>query len=362
MRVYSGSGVGDMYYDLVRDMTEHGRKVHIQGKGDCLELPGLVVLEYHKPGYCWMRIPGRKWNPFLALAEIPWILSGNGNVDWISYFGSNMKSFQDGNNTEFHGAYGLRLRKWWNGSEFMHDATTDQIAEIVKKLKADPNSRQAVMTLWDPARDNTYHKDIPCNNMVNYTLRDGVLAQTVNIRSNDLVWGTPYNAVQFTHLHAYVAGLLGAEIGLFTYVIHNLHYYMDLYKPTLSNLIEQAYSRQELKAEKLQCFATFNDFALNYLNEDIETSLLAHRNPYPREPITIPNRKNWNSYTKQIADALRIFVKVKSQYSMTTWATEYLAELKQPLRDLFIDFYSGSSNPSAKEVVEFLRRNNDVSA
>ncbi len=372
--VYSGNGLGDFYFALVRDITENGRKVNVRGH-DCLELPGLVVLEYQRCGYCWMRIPGRKWNPFLALAEIPWILSGNGNVDWISYFGSNMKSFQDGNNPDLHGAYGLRIRKWpekivvEGEVDYTH---IDQIDYTVKKLRADPNSRQAVISLWDPIRDNEYSRDIPCNNTVTYTLRNGVLAQTVTIRSNDLVWGTPYNAVQFTHLHAYMAGLLGVKMGLFTYVIHNLHYYMDLYKPTLANLIEQAYKGEELEAECLTGFDTFGDFGLNCLKRDVEISFLEHYHDANKVrgevfgaqllPGEIPSRQNWLGYTKEIADALKLFIKVKSGFGLTTGTFDYLADLKQPLRDLIIDFYESSKNPSAQLVVDFLRRKNDVTA
>jgi thymidylate synthase len=358
MRVYSGDGIGEIYYDLVRDVTEHGRKINVRGQ-DCLELPGLVVLEYHKPGACWMRIPNRKWNVFLALAEIPWILSGNGNVGWISYFGSNMKSFQDGDNPEFHGAYGLRLRKWPLYERSDREIEFDQISEVVRKLRVDPTTRQAVIALWDPARDNQPSKDIPCNNMVNYTLRDGVLHQTVNIRSNDLVWGTPYNAVQFTHLHVFVAGLLGVRMGLFTYVIHNLHYYLDLYKPTLANLIEQAYTDDKLRADSISSFDIFTGSDLRFLKQDIEISLMEH---VPVGCFDIPCRAIGQGYAKEIADALKLFIKVKSGFNLNTQSMEYLSELKQPLRDLMADFWEDSNKPGAKQVVEFLRRNNDVAA
>src|SRR5437899_4232202 len=258
LKLYSGAGLGDVYYQLIRAITERGRKINVRGL-DCLEFPELVVLEYEAPGYCWMRIPGRKFNPFFALAEIPWILSGNGNVEWISYFNKNMKSFQDGNNPDFHGAYGLRIRKWPEKILVENEVTynyIDQVRCVLQKLRADPNSRQAVISLWDPTRDNGYSKDITCNNYIVYTLRNGILAQTVNIRSNDLIWGTPHNAIQFTHLQAYVAGMLGVRMGLFIYVIHNLHYYLDLYNPTLSNLIEKAYDLNShvLSAETLPCF------------------------------------------------------------------------------------------------------------
>src|SRR5271167_1899813 len=110
MKVYTGAGLGDFYFALIREITEHGKKIVTRGQ-TCLELPESVCLEYTRPGYCWMRIPGRKFNPFFALAEVMWILSGNGNVEWISYFNKQMLAYSDGKE-DFHGAYGLRIRKW----------------------------------------------------------------------------------------------------------------------------------------------------------------------------------------------------------------------------------------------------------
>lgn len=354
MRVYSGDGLGDIYYDLIRDITEHGRKITTRGL-DCLELPGLVVLEYHVPGACWMRIPGRKFNPFFALAEIPWILSGNGNVEWISYFNSNMRSFQDGNNPDFHGAYGLRIRRWESGRGF--NSCVDQIVEMVKKLQADPFSRQAIISIWDPARDNDEYKDIPCNNHICYTLRDGKLHQTVTIRSNDVVWGTPHNAVQFTHLHAYVAGLLGVKMGLFTYVIHNLHYYLDQYKPTLSNLIDRAYlfsgQSPHLCSEILEGFTTFGDLELHRMVQTVDGARAFHE--HGQGGLAVSH----NTYTNKIADIIQLFIMAKTG-RLPGLAYEIMADLPVLMRDLIIDFWDGSTNPAMQKVADHLRRNNDV--
>lgn len=353
MRIYSGDGIGDIYYDLIRDITEHGRKIVTRGH-ECLELPGLVILEYQVPGACWMRIPGRKFNPFFALAEIPWILSGNGNVEWISYFNSNMRSFSDGDEN-FHGSYGRRIRKWYSATR---DSETDQILAVVKKLKADPFSRQAIISLWDPFLDNAYEsKDIPCNNHICYTLRDGKLHQTVTIRSNDVVWGTPHNAVQFTHLHAYVAGLLGVKMGLFTYVIHNLHYYLNQYKPTLSNLIDRAYDvvspYHKLTAEVLEGFTTFGDSELHRMVQAVDDTKAFY------EKGTGSFGASQGVYTDRIADTIKLFIIAKSG-KLPGLAFEIMADLPELMRELIIDFCEGSSILTLRRISEHLRRNNDV--
>lgn len=364
MRVYTGRGLGDFYYQIIKDITEHGRKVNIRGN-DCLEFPDRVCLEYTAPGHCWMRIPGRKFNPFFALAEVVWILSGSGNVEWISYFNEKMRDFSDGKE-DFHGSYGKRLRHWRIHDNPPYAKQLDQIDMVVTKLTSDEHTRQAVMSIWDPELDNlTLSKDIPCNSLVYYELRNNVLNQTVVIRSNDAVWGTPYNAVQFSHIHAYVAGLLNVEIGTLTYIVQNLHYYLDLYKPTLSNLIERAYYHYDQRSDKLQAesteeFSPFGDWELLCLKKDVEISIEEHTR---RTGVDIPQRPIWShDYTNIMANVIRLFIKVKSGFNLTTSMMEFLSSLKQPFRGLIEDFYESSKNPTAQHVVDFLRRNNDVAA
>lgn len=259
MRVYRGRGLGDIYYSLIRDISA-GREVTIRGHR-LKEIEGPVTLCYTEPGACFMPIPGRKFNIFFALAEVMWMWSGRGDVEWISHYNSNMKSFQDGDNPEFHGAYGLRVRKWkpyWGLSDTASEV--DQLEEAIKKIVVDPFTRQAVISLWHPAYDNGSPptKDTPCNNLVYFSLRDGKLDMTVVIRSNDVIWGTPYNVCQFSHLQAIAVGMLRQEldqtsgsgepprekdkvqIGTLTYVVQNLHYYLDQADETRELLIKKA--------------------------------------------------------------------------------------------------------------------------
>jgi len=358
MKVYTGAGLGDVYYQLLRDITEHGRKIVTRGK-TCLELPEPITLEYTRPGFCWMRIPGRKFNPFFALAEVMWILSGNGNVEWISYFNKRMRDYSDGKE-DFHGAYGVRIRKWI--ASWSNYAYIDQIECAVNKLRKDPFSRQAVISLWDPDRDNPHanmqSKDIPCNNLVYYSLRDEELEQTVVIRSNDVVWGTPYNAIQFTHLQALVAGMLGARMGKLTYVIQNLHYYLDEYKPTLSNLLEQAYEKH-IQAESIPSFETVSEEKFKLAAMKVNRIRRVVDNGETLWFLGQENPETLGGYWGYVIPRmLLIFALIKRAYVMDSdvdWMLNQISVLGQPLTDLIIDFYKDSANPVAQRVLQLLQ-------
>ena len=354
MRVYeSPAGIGNIYLDVFNDLEACGRPVTVRGL-QCVEAPEPVTLVYKNPAAHWMCIPGRRFNPFFALAEVVWILSGNGSVEWISYFNHHMRQFADGGKNEFHGAYGPRIRRW--SVPGSRRAFVDQIFEVVVKLGNDPNSRQAVISLWDPVRDNLIKsRDYPCNNIVYFSLRDGRLDCTVAIRSNDIIWGTPYNAIQFSHIQALVAGELRAGIGSLTYVIQNLHYYLDLYPEALfavrNSALKNAGQPRLLTGEILGFSPTTEaEFRRTaQLVEGIRQNRLC-----PQEALnTLGFFGGYWGYTVPLAIWLYCTIKegLFSAPEDYLFVAERIRSFGDPLESLIIDFYSQSSNVHAREVL-----------
>lgn len=362
MKVYSGSGLGDFYYSLIRDITNRGRRITTRGH-DCLEMPEPVLFVYEKPGHCWMRTPGRKFNPFFALAEIVWILMGSGDVEWISYFNSNMRRFADEGRPDFHGAYGLRMRKW----PFVlvaGDHPIDQIEHVVRKLREDPNSRQAVISMWDPVRDNlNKSSDYPCNDLVIFSLRDDVLDMSVVIRSNDVIWGTPYNAIQFSHLLAYVAGSRNVKMGKIYYFVQNLHYYFDLYKKTLATVLERAFSDDHAPKMKAEVVPNFDVVSPEEFTKTLANVAHIFRNyrdikiPLPVTQVRFTGGGYWNH---TIPMMIWLYTVIKSGRVSDANDLDFLAErvvsLGEPLTSLILDFYEESKNQLAREVLHSCRR------
>jgi hypothetical protein len=298
-------------------------------------MPEPVTLVYEIPGACWMNIPNRRFNPFFALAEVVWILSGSGNVEWIAKYNKQMLEYNDGEEDN-HGAYGKRIRHW--------PGNIDQIKHVVLKLKKDSCSRQAVISLWDPIRDNLVSKDIPCNNLVYYKLRDKVLDQTVVMRSNDLIWGTPYNAIQFSHLHALIAGELNVQMGTLTYVIENLHFYTDLYPSALGAVEEVAAFSGNTHALEVPGFMPVTDNIFrNWTLRDVELGIIADSTPDYWEGV-IPTVVGLYSFIKELNPDNPKIVAI---------AGDLLYGLPEPLRSLAIDFYTPSRKESIQAVLKY---------
>ena len=216
----------------------------------------------------------RDANPFFHVYEALWMLAGRNDVAPLAYYSKQMAEYSDDGET-LNGAYGARWRYGLMSERFGTQTGTgvDQLDILVNHLKADPNSRRAVLQMWNveddllkigPSQTMTfnekpgnplvpvsgtekfpdYSKDVCCNLSVMFSLRDGkrevtginltyrtwqpikYLDMTVTNRSNDMVWGMlGANYVHFTMLQEYMAARLGVEVGRYHHFSNNLHVY-----------------------------------------------------------------------------------------------------------------------------------------
>lgn len=174
---------------------------------------------------------GRNINIFFLLAEAMWIATGRKDVDFLTMFNKQMAAYSDDGKV-FHAPYGYRLRHWGVASEeeFANERVEnkgfDQVANAVRLLAENPQTRQVVMEIWNPMFDLGHvTKDLPCNDIVMLKIRDGKLITTIGNRSNDLHWGLPTNIFQFSFLTELMAASLGVELGTQTHNSQSLHIY-----------------------------------------------------------------------------------------------------------------------------------------
>lgn len=175
--------------------------------------------------------PARNANPFFHLMEALWMLGGRSDLTWIEQFNGRMREFSDDGRT-LPASYGVRWRRAFG---------YDQLRSVVNLLEKFPDTRRAVINMWNPGLDLPTieeisdlalayigSKDVPCNLSAVFSLRAGALCLTVFNRSNDLAWGLfGANVVQFSMLQEYVARWLGAGVGWYEHVTADAHIYPD---------------------------------------------------------------------------------------------------------------------------------------
>ena len=122
---------------------------------------------------------------------------------------------------EYSYSYGPRLFGFQQKINQVHDF-------IIPLLRKTPNSRRAIMCLWDPIEDSNPNKrDIPGVIMLDFKLRKGKLNMTGVVRSNDLFFGWPANIYQMHVLQKYVAEKLGVRTGSITTISTSAHMFQD---------------------------------------------------------------------------------------------------------------------------------------
>jgi thymidylate synthase len=208
---FSRETLDDVMRLVVEEIRAHGDGIH-PSKGPATELIG-ALLEVTNPRARLSRTETRG-KLFSSLGELCWYLAKSKDLSFISYYIPQYKEYADG--SEIFGGYGPRLFDWRGLNQFKN---------VRGILTGKPDSRQAVIQLFD-APDILYeHKDVPCTCTLQFMLRHGKLHMFANMRSNDVFLGLPHDVFCFTMLQEVMARSLAAELGTYKHAIGSLHLY-----------------------------------------------------------------------------------------------------------------------------------------
>ena len=209
------TNVNDLYEDMLYLLRVAPMETTRGGMVRTIQRPVIATVD--KPMERVLFNPERMANPYFHIMEAVWMLGGYNEAHWLEQFNSNIMEYAEPDG-RINGAYGHRWRNHWH---------YDQIAGIIKMLERDPDTRQAVMVMYDPQVDPEPHwKDRPCNTHIYFRRVECRLDMTVCNRSNDVVWGMcGANIVHMTILHELVASALAMPIGRYHVMTNNLHIY-----------------------------------------------------------------------------------------------------------------------------------------
>jgi thymidylate synthase len=98
----------------------------------------------------------------------------------------------------------------------------DQVRWVIDRLRADPTSRSATITTFEPLTDTTY---IPCVSLFDFWVDGGQLAAIVYAHSIDFGAKGYGNLVELAHLMERVAEGLDLEVGRLDFVVKSAHIY-----------------------------------------------------------------------------------------------------------------------------------------
>lgn len=208
MRIYSGR-IG--YTHVVKTVRDVGVPRSPRGL-KTIDL-GHTLIRIDSPYDALPLGVGRVLNPAIGAGEAVQLIAGRPDHGLMPRITPSFARYAE-NDKRFWGAYGNRIH--------------GQVGQAVRKIRADRDTRQAVITLWDPNLDNVQDKrDYPCTVALNFAVVDDRLVLRTLMRSNDVWLGLPYDVFQFTQLQLTVARALDVEPGEYTHETWSLHIYEE---------------------------------------------------------------------------------------------------------------------------------------
>jgi thymidylate synthase len=152
---------------------------------------------------------------FSCLGELLWYLSGSNNLEFIKYYIPDyVKESED--KFAIYGAYGPRL---------FCLRENDQIANVIALLRKNPNTRRAVIQIFDSDDIASERKEIPCTTTFHFMVRDNRVHMLTTMRSNDAYLGLPHDVFCFSMLQEIIACSLGIELGTYRHFVGSMHLY-----------------------------------------------------------------------------------------------------------------------------------------
>jgi thymidylate synthase len=208
------------YLDLMRHVLEHGtRKDDRTGTGT-LSVFGWQMRYNLAEGF--PLVTTKKCHLRSILHELLWFLQGDTNIKYLKENGVSIWDEWADENGNLGPVYGHQWRNWPKPD----GGTIDQISEVVKTLKTNPDSRRIIVSAWNVA-DLDKMALAPCHAFFQFYVADGKLSCQLYQRSADIFLGVPFNIASYALLTLMMAQVTGLEPGDFVHTLGDAHLYLN---------------------------------------------------------------------------------------------------------------------------------------
>jgi thymidylate synthase len=169
--------------------------------------------------------------------ELLWFLRGDTNVGWLNEHGVTIWNEWADAKGELGPVYGHQWRSWPDG----HGGAIDQIADVVRDIRRNPDSRRLIVTAWNPA-DVPQMALPPCHCMFQFYVANGRLSCQLYQRSADIFLGVPFNIASYALLTMMMAQVTDLKPGEFVHTLGDAHLYLNHLDQAREQLTRKPYA------------------------------------------------------------------------------------------------------------------------
>ena len=163
------------------------------------------------------------------ILELLWFLRGDSNVAWLQERGCTIWDEWAREDGELGPVYGVQWRSW----PTPEGGHIDQIAEVVKQLRTNPDSRRIIVSAWNVA-DLPKMALMPCHAFFQFYVAPaetpggrGKLSCQLYQRSADIFLGVPFNIASYALLTHMFAQQCDLDVGDFIWTGGDCHLYSN---------------------------------------------------------------------------------------------------------------------------------------
>jgi thymidylate synthase len=208
------------YHDLMRHVLERGTPKHDRTGTGTLSVFGWQMRFDLAAGF--PLVTTKKLHLKSIIHELLWFISGDTNVRYLRDNGVTIWDEWASPEGELGPVYGHQWRHWPtpDGREI------DQLADVVSRIRQDPDSRRLIVSAWNVA-DLPRMALAPCHAFYQFHVAQGRLSCQMYQRSADIFLGVPFNIASYALLTHMVAQQCNLEVGDFIWTGGDCHLYLN---------------------------------------------------------------------------------------------------------------------------------------
>jgi thymidylate synthase len=208
------------YHDLMRLVRDHGaRKADRTGTGT-LSVFGHQMRFDLREGF--PLVTTKKVHLKSVVHELLWFLRGDTNTAYLREHGVSIWDEWADPQGELGPVYGKQWRSWPSPD----GGSIDQIAEAVRLLRTQPDSRRIIVSAWNVG-ELPKMALMPCHAFFQFYVAEGRLSCQLYQRSADIFLGVPFNIASYALLTHMLAQQCDLGVGDFVWTGGDCHLYLN---------------------------------------------------------------------------------------------------------------------------------------